>query len=58
MKKKNLIERPGEGYFPERRSKHRRDNTVRRETLRMEKNSDRRTQEERRKEFGAYSSVY
>jgi len=54
MKKKNLIERPGEGYFPERRNMHRRSNATRREMLRMEKKSDRRVQEERRKEFGSF----
>ena len=58
MKKKNYIERPGEGYFPERRDQYRRGNATRREMLRMEKISDRRGQEERRKEFGSYSRVF
>jgi len=58
MEKKNLIERPGEGYFPERRDEHRRNNAARREMLRMEKKSDRREQDERRKEFGSYSRVF
>ncbi len=58
MKKKNLIEKPGEGYYPERRDEHRRNNSTRREMLRMEKKSDRREQDERRKEFGSYSKVF
>lgn len=54
MKEKGFIERLGIGYFPDRRSIHRRSREVRREELRMGLNSDRRLQEERRKEFGSY----
>jgi hypothetical protein len=54
MKEKGFIERPGVGYFPDRRSMHRRSPVVRREELRMGLYSDRRLQEEQRKEFGAY----
>ena len=58
MKEKGFAERPGEGYFKERRGTHRRSNKVRREKVRLGKNSDRRSQEERRKESGDYTNAF
>lgn len=58
MELKGFIESPDAGYIQDRRIMHRRSDKVRRETLRMGNNSDRRIPEERRKDFGAYQFAH